>query len=258
MATQRDFCFVVGLLAALCIGAAVVTASAQPAAGPPKPDQQAAPKDALPREGSPGAQGPSHDDRRAKRDVDGEHPDHAPTDKSKGSPTKGAGSPTKGAGTPEMRMKDLGPVDTRIAVPPQPHRTDERRQNPLLHSPTGLRAQPPHIQHPGGAITRNSIGEVVPSSAQPGARAPSQGSSPGAGAPPVTTHGSAGPGNPAAAPGNPAATPFHAAPITAAPEAPRSTINGTGVARRGNGPSGIGGQAKPLAGINGSTIRPKH
>jgi len=249
MATQRSFRFAVGLLAALCIGAAVVTASAQPAAGPTKPDQQAAPKDALPREGSPGAQGPSHDDRRARKDVDGEHPDHAPTD-------KGKDSPTKGAGTPEMRMKDLGPVDTRIAVPPQPHRTDERKQNPLLHSPTGLRRQPPHTQRPGGPTTRNSIGVTVPSSAQPGA--PSQGGSPGAAAPPLTAHGSTGPGNPAAALGKPALAPFHAAPITAAPEAPRSAINGTSVARRGNGPSGIGGQAKPLAGINGSTIRPKH
>jgi hypothetical protein len=153
-------------------------------------------------------------------------------------------------------MKDLGPVDTRITVPPQPRRTDERKQNPLLHSPTGLRTLPPHTQRPGGATTRNSIGEAVPSSAQPGARAPSQGS-PGAAAPPVTARGSAGPGNPAA-PGNPAPVPFHAPPITAAPEAPRSTINGTSVVRRGNGPSGIGGQAKPLAGINGSTIRPKH
>jgi hypothetical protein len=251
MATQRNFRFAVGLLAALCIGAALVGANAQPAAGPPKPDDRAAPKEALPREGAPGAQGPSHDDRRAKKDVDGEHPDHAPAD-------KGKSPPTKGAGTPEIHMKDLGPVDTRITVPPQPRRTDERKQNPLLHSPTGLRTQPPHTQRPGGATPRNSIGEAVPSSAQPGARAPSQGSSPGAAAPPVTARGSTGPGNPAAALGNPALAPFHPHPITAAPEAPRSTINGTSVARRGNGPSGIGGQAKPLAGINGSTIRPKH
>ncbi len=251
MATHRNFRFVARLLAALCIGAAVVNASAQPAASPPKPDDQAASKDALPREGSPGAQGPSHDDRRARKDVDGEHPDHAPTD-------KGKGLLTKGASTPEIHMKDLGPVDTRITVPPQPRRTDERKQNPPLHSPTGLRTQPPHTQRPGGATTRNSIGEAVPPSAEPGAHAPSQGSSPGAAAPTITAHGRAGPGNPATAPGNPAPAPFHAPPITVAPEAPRSTINGTSVARRGNGPSGIGGQAKPLAGINGSAIRPKH
>lgn len=253
MAKQRNLRFVVWLRAALCIGVAVVTANAQPAAGPPKIDERAAPRNALPRENgdTPAPPGPARDDHRAKKDVRGDHSDHVIMG-------KGKGPSVKGADTPEIRMKDLGPVDTRITAPPQPHRTDERKQNPPLHAPTGLRTQPPHTHRPGSATTRNSIGEAVPSSAQPAARAPSQGSSPGTMAPAVTAHGSGGPGNATAAPGNPALAPFHVHPIAAAPQAPRSTINATIIARRGNSPGGIGGQAKPLADINGSTIRPKH
>lgn len=246
MATQRNHPFVVGLFAALCIAVAVANANAQPAAGPAKPDSQTAPKNALPRENgdSPAAPGPAHDNRGAKKDVNGEHSDHALAE-------KGKGPPTKGAGPPEIRMKDLGPVDTQITVRPPPHRTDERKQNPPLHSPTGLRTQPPHTQRPGDATTRNSIGETVPSSAQPAARSPSV-------APAAMAHGGGSPGNTAAASGNPALPPFHAHPITTAPEAPRSTINGTSIARRGNSPAGVGGRAKPPAGINGSAIRPKY
>ncbi len=38
----------------------------------------------------------------------------------------------------------------------------------------------------------------------------------------------------------------------------RGAINGTSLARRGLGSSSIGGPAKPIAGINGTTIRPTH
>ena len=38
----------------------------------------------------------------------------------------------------------------------------------------------------------------------------------------------------------------------------RGTINGTSLMRAGSGPSGIGGPAKTVAGINGTAIRPKH
>ncbi len=38
----------------------------------------------------------------------------------------------------------------------------------------------------------------------------------------------------------------------------RGTINGTNLTRPGVGPSSIGGPAKPVAGISGTTIRPKH
>ncbi len=38
----------------------------------------------------------------------------------------------------------------------------------------------------------------------------------------------------------------------------RGTINGTNLTRPGVGPSSIGGPAKPVAGISGTTIRPEH
>ncbi|MGO9702734.1 MAG: hypothetical protein ACLPX7_26140 [Xanthobacteraceae bacterium] len=38
----------------------------------------------------------------------------------------------------------------------------------------------------------------------------------------------------------------------------RSAINGTNLIRAGSAPSGIGGPAKTVAGINGTTIRPPH
>ena len=37
-----------------------------------------------------------------------------------------------------------------------------------------------------------------------------------------------------------------------------ASINGTGLARPGSGPGIVGGPAKNIAGINGSSIRPKH
>jgi hypothetical protein len=253
MATQRNPRFVVGLLAALCIGMAVGSANGQPAGGTTTPDDHAASKDARPREdgSSAASQNPSHDGSKAKKGDDGEHSD-------RGLPDKGKGSSAKGADTPDVRMKDLGPVDTRITVAPQPHRSDLGKQTPPLHSPTGLRTQPPQMRRPGAATTRNSIGEAVPSSAQPAARAPSPGGIPGTMVPPGTERRTDSPGNAAAAPGNPALAPLHARPLTTAPVPPRSTIDGGSIARRGNTPAAIGGQAKPPAGINGSTIRLKH
>lgn len=252
MAMQRNPRFVVGLLAALCIGMAVVSANGQPAGGAPTPDDHAASKDIRPRQDGSSAlsQSPSHDGSKAKKSDAGEHSDH-------GLP-EGKGSSAKGADTPEVRMKDLGPVDTRITVPPQPHRSDVGKQTPPLHSPTGLRTQPPHMRRPGATTTRNSIGEAVPSSAQPAARAPSPGGIPGTMAPPSTAHRVESPGNAAAAPGSPTLAPLHARPLTTAPPPPRSTIDGSSIARRGNAPAAIGGQAKPAAGINGSAIRLKH
>ncbi len=38
----------------------------------------------------------------------------------------------------------------------------------------------------------------------------------------------------------------------------RGVINGTGMVRPGSGPGTVGGPAKAGAGINGSSIRPKH
>jgi len=223
---------------------------AQPSSSATKSDDQTAPKiDQASPPGDSHSAVPSsaHDDRSAE-DGEGEHPDRGLGD-------KGKGPPAKGPETPEIHMKDLGKVDTRIAVPPEPRRAGDKKQNPLLRSPMGRRILPPHFRPPRTPPKRNSIGEILPS-APPGARASSPGSSPDAASPAVTAHNGEAPGN--TAPGNATLTPSHAHPITAAPTAPRSTINGSNITRRSNAPAGIGGQAKPVVGINGSEIRPKH
>ena len=224
---------------------------AQPPSSATKSDDQTAPKiDQASPPGDSHSAVPSsaHDDRSAK-DGEGEHPDRGLGD-------KGKGPPAKGPETPEIHMKDLGKVDTRIAVPPEPRRAGDKKQNPLLRSPMGRRILPPHFRPARTPPKRNSIGEILPSSAPPGARAPLPGSSPGAASPAIAAHSGEAPGN--IAPGNATLTPSRAHPITAGPTAPRSTINGSNITRRSNAPAGIGGQAKPVVGINGSEIRPKH
>jgi hypothetical protein len=47
-------------------------------------------------------------------------------------------------------------------------------------------------------------------------------------------------------------------PIVSAPAAQRGTINGAGLTRPSSAPSGLGGPAKVVVGINATTIRPKH
>ena len=47
-------------------------------------------------------------------------------------------------------------------------------------------------------------------------------------------------------------------PIVSAPFAQRGTINGRGLIRPSSAPSGLGGPAKVVAGINGTSARPKH
>ena len=227
---------------------------APPPSGATKPDDETAPKkDHAPLSGdSTAAPSPVHDGHGAKKAVEGAHPDRDPAD-------KGKRPSAIGPATPDVHVKDLGPVDTRITVSPEPHRTSDKRLNPLPHSPMGRRILSPHTRPPGTPPRRNSIGEAVPSPVQPAARTPSHESSAGAASPPgIAARGGEGPGNTAAAPGSAAVAPLHPHPITAAPAVPRSTISGSSITRRSNLPVGIGGQAKPVAGINGSEIRPKH
>jgi hypothetical protein len=47
-------------------------------------------------------------------------------------------------------------------------------------------------------------------------------------------------------------------PIVSTPVAQRGAINGTGLVRPSSAPSGLGGPAKVIVGINATTIRPKH
>lgn len=218
--------------------------------GAAKPHDTSAPKTDLARPvgRSSAAPSPSPNGRGSRDPVDAKGSDRDLNDKVKG-------RPAKDTHTPEIHMKDLGPVDTRIAVPPAPRRTDERKPNPLVHAPAGPRMRPPQIQPPGRPASRNSIGEALPSPAQPSSRTPARGF-PAAGGPAITARRTEGPGS-TAAPGNAAPSALQVHPITAPPPS-RSMIDGSGMARRSNTPVAIGGQAKPAAGINGSEIRPKH
>jgi hypothetical protein len=47
-------------------------------------------------------------------------------------------------------------------------------------------------------------------------------------------------------------------PVVSAPVAQRGTINGTGLTRPSSAPSSLGGPAKVVVGINGTSARPKH
>ena len=250
MTMQRRVLVELGLVATLCVGIAAVTPTANaqsPSAA--KPDGQTAPKaDHAPRGASGAAPPPAYDSGSAEEGMNGDRSD-------RGLAEKAEAPPTKGTDRPALRMKDLGAVDTRITVPPQPRRAD-RQQNRLLHSPTGLRIVPPHSRGAVNPPGRNSIGAALSSPARPDTPAPSQDRSPGPKNPAIAARAS-GPGA-AGAPGNPALAPLHAHPITLAPAARRSTIGGSSIARRTNTPAAIGGQAKPLVGINGTEIRPKH
>jgi hypothetical protein len=268
---RRNFRFGLVLAGALCLAMAAAAqarsdaalqqvaqlktspppSDARPSSGATKPDDQTTPQteQAPSNGGSTAAPSPPHEGRSAKQGK-GEHPDRGLTD-------KGKAAPAKAPETPEIHMKDLGKVDTRITVVPEPHRPGDKKQTPPLHSPTGLRVVPPPLRQPGGPANRNSIGETVPSSARPAAPAPSAGGSRSAPNPTIAARSSEAPGNTVPS-GNPSLAPLPTPPITAAPAAPRSAINGSSITRSSNLPGGLGGQTKPVGGINGSEIRPKH
>ena len=58
--------------------------------------------------------------------------------------------------------------------------------------------------------------------------------------------------------GRPTVPASNARPVIRSVVLSRGTIDGTGVTRPGVGPSRVGGPAKVVSGINGTTIRPKH
>jgi hypothetical protein len=56
----------------------------------------------------------------------------------------------------------------------------------------------------------------------------------------------------------PAIAPPSASPVVSAPVAQRGRINGAGLIRPSSAPSGLGGPAKVIVGINATNLRPKH
>ena len=155
--------------------------------------------------------------------------------------------------------KDSDAIDTRVSV--QPRRL--RKRDELRESDTKPRPFARHIFRPRrsahespGHVTRNAIGAPV---ARPEGMAPGSGqqplvNNPGAVAP--TGFGAnSGLAKTGGASGH---LPSNANQIVRPSALNRGTINGTNLARPGFGPSSIGGPAKPITGISGTTIRPKH
>jgi hypothetical protein len=168
----------------------------------------------------------------------------------------GSGSPSGentagGAGKSGPENKDSDRIDTRITV--QPHGSAVRRddaQELKAKARSSARGNlPPHrlsAPDPSGGVARNAIGMPVAPHEDPKRRdGEPSGLRPAA---PL----------PAAAAGRPPILKPNAGSIVSPSASSRGAINGTSVIRPGHAPSGVGGPAKTVAGINGTTIRPRH
>jgi hypothetical protein len=160
--------------------------------------------------------------------------------------------------------KDTDAIDTRITV--QPRRLG--RRDAVREGDTKPRPFARHIFRPrrlstregSGRVTRDAIGLPV---VRPDGMEQSTGQRHDLPAlvhdpAPATTGFGANAGGGLARTGAALGRPSNANPIARPAALNRGAINGTSLARPGLGPSSIGGPAKPIAGINGTTIRPKH
>ena len=158
--------------------------------------------------------------------------------------------------------KDSDAIDTRIDVQPrQLGKRDELRERDTKPRQFARPIFRPRRSEGSGHVTRDAIGVPV---AHPGGieqgRAerhdiPALVNNPGA----VPTGFGANASSEFARPGGVFGhTPSNANQIVRPIVPNRGTINGTNFARPGVGSSSIGGPAKPVAGISGTTIRPKH
>ncbi len=158
--------------------------------------------------------------------------------------------------------KDADAIDARITVQPRRlGKRDELREGDTKPRPFARHIFRPRRSESSGYVTRDAIGVPV---AHPGGieqgRAerhdiPALVNNPGA----VPTGFGANASSDFARPGGVFGhTPANANRIVRPIVPNRGTINGTTIVRPGFGPSSVGGPAKPVAGISGTTIRPKH
>lgn len=159
--------------------------------------------------------------------------------------------------------KDADAIDTRITV--QPRRLGKRDE--LREGDTKPRPFARHIFRPrrlstregSGRVTRDAIGLPVvrPDGMEQGSGQrhdlPALVHDPA----PATTGFGANASGGLARTGAALGRPSNANPIVRPAALNRGTINGSNLARRGLGPSSVGGPVKPIAGISGTTIRPK-
>ena len=187
----------------------------------------------------------------------------APDSKSDSKAVTGEGGPKGDAVGRDFRPssagdKDSDAIDTRITV--QPRRLG--RRDAVREGDTKLRLHAPHIFRPrrlsahedSSRVTRDAIGLPV---------ARHDGMEQGSGQRhdlPALVHNPAAvtTGFDANAGGSLGRPLSNANPIVRPAALNRGTINGTNLARPGFGPSSVGGPAKQVTGISGTTIRPKH
>jgi len=135
--------------------------------------------------------------------------------------------------------KDSDRIDTRVTVQPHgPALKPTTIKSLVPGSPRSYRSSRPQ---PSGGVVRNAIGARVPARENLGR--PNF---------PISVHSPA-----VGRTGNAVVTP-NAKPFVRPPAPNSGAINGTTQMRRASGPSSIGGPARAVAGINGTTIRPKH
>lgn len=160
--------------------------------------------------------------------------------------------------------KDSDAIDTRITVPPQrPGRRDAVKEGDSKARPFARHIfRPPRSAHENPArVTRDAIG--LPIGRHEGIE---QGSAERHDTPALVNNPAAAPtgfgantSGGSARPGEVFAHPLsNANPIARSSAPNRGTVNGTNLARPGAGPSSVGGPAKPVAGINGTSFRSKH
>ncbi len=156
--------------------------------------------------------------------------------------------------------KDSDAIDTRITVQPRRlgRRGEEGHIKPL--APRVFRPRRLSADEGSGLVARDAIGlPVAPHDGLKGVgprhHVPALGHNP-AGAP--TGFGANASGGLARTGGAPGHLPLNANQIARPAALNRGAINGTTIVRPGFGPPSVGGPAKPVAGISGTTIRPKH
>jgi hypothetical protein len=157
--------------------------------------------------------------------------------------------------------KDSDAIDTRVTVRPRRlGKRDELKEGDTKPWPFARHIFRPRRSESSGHVTRDAIGAPV---AHPGGieqgraerrEMPALVNNPGAVPTGFGTNASGGPARTGTALGRPS----NVNPIVRPAALNRGAINGTKLTRPGVGSSSVGGPAKPVAGISGTTIRPKH
>jgi hypothetical protein len=198
--------------------------------------------------------------------------DHQPAAESKGGngehaagegPAKREGNSTNSEGQ-QSTGHESDRIDTRTSVEPPPglqaRRDDAKSPKALLRSLTHGNVQT-HRRletQPSGPVVRNAIGVTVgphDNIAHRDGHVPPVIVRGPVGATGVSTSASGGIAKPTGVPEIGRLSPPASTPGAITPH--RGTISGTGLVHPGSGPSQIGGPAKSVATINGTTIKPK-